>query len=66
MGTVLYQNCYLEGRNGKGGPIIGMGACILGKIVIGNNVRIGVNSVVINDISDNCTVVGVLGEIIKR
>lgn len=71
-GTLLYQNCCLGGRNGKGGPvigkncIIGAGACILGEIVIGDNVNVGANSVVLEDIPDNCTVVGVPGKIVKR
>lgn len=70
--TIIYQNVTLGGRNGKGGPkvgkncIIGAGACILGEINIGNNVKIGANSVVLKDIPDNCTVVGVPGKIIKR
>lgn len=71
-GTILYQNVSLGGRNGKGGPIIGAnctigaGACILGEIIVGDNVNIGANAVVIDNIPDNCTVVGVPGKIIKR
>lgn len=45
---------------------VGAGAKILGPIVIGNNVVIGANSVVISDIPDNCLVVGVPARIIKR
>jgi serine O-acetyltransferase len=40
---------------------IGAGAKILGHITIGNNVVIGANAVVIRDVPDNCTVVGVPG-----
>jgi len=40
---------------------IGAGAKILGRITIGNNVVIGANAVVIRDVPDNCTVVGVPG-----
>lgn len=71
-GTLLYQNCCLGGRNGKGGPIIGKnciigtGACILGEIVVGDNVNIGANTVVLENIPDGCTVVGIPGKIIKR
>lgn len=36
---------------------IGAGAKIIGNINIGNNVRIGANCVVVEDIPDNCTVV---------
>lgn len=46
--------------------MIGAGAVILGNIVIGDNVKIGANAVVIKDIPDNCTVVGILGKIIER
>lgn len=69
--TLIYQNVTLGGRNGKKGPtigancIIGTGACILGDIKIGNNVKVGANAVVLKDIPDNCTVVGIPAEIIK-
>lgn len=55
----------------KGSPIvgdnvyIGVGAKVLGKIAIGNNVAIGANCVVIKDIPDNAVVVGIPGEIIS-
>ena len=45
---------------------IGAGAKILGKIHVGNNVRIGANAVVVSDVPDNCTVVGVPARIIRR
>lgn len=38
---------------------IGAGAKILGAITIGNNVRIGANAVVITNVPDNSTAVGV-------
>ena len=51
--------------NNKGGvPIIGdnvfigVGAVVIGKIKIGNNVKIGANSVITKDVPDNCTVIG--------
>ena len=43
--------------------IIGCGAKVLGPIKIGNNVKIGANAVVLKDIPDNSTVVGIPGEI---
>lgn len=61
----IYQNVTIGCRNGDGPPIIGencyigSGACVLGKIKIGNNVTIGANAVVLKDIPDNCTAVGV-------
>ena len=42
--------------------IVGCGAKILGPIKIGNNVKIGANSVVLKNISVNCTVVGIPGK----
>ena len=69
---LLYQNVTLGGRNGKGGPIIGKnciigaGACVLGEITIGDNVNIGANAVVLEDVPENCTVVGVPAKIVKR
>ncbi|MBN2656318.1 MAG: hypothetical protein JXR86_04600 [Spirochaetales bacterium] len=45
---------------------IGAGAKILGRIKIGDNVKIGANSVVICDIPDNCTAVGIPARIITQ
>ena len=42
----------------KNGVVIGAGAKILGPITLGNNVRVGSNSVVVRSINDNETVVG--------
>ncbi len=52
---VIGDNCY-----------IGAGAKIIGGIHIGNNVRIGANCVVCEDIPDNCTVVMNKPRIIQR
>lgn len=38
---------------------IGVGAKVLGRIHIGNNVKIGANAVVIRDVPDGATAVGV-------
>ena len=45
----------------KNGVVAGAGAKILGPIEIGCNVRIGANSVVIHDVPDGMTVVGIPG-----
>jgi serine O-acetyltransferase len=45
--------------------VVGAGAKVLGPINIGNNVRIGANSVVTKDIPDNSVVVGVPGRIVS-
>ena len=44
---------------------VGAGAKILGNIEIGNNVKIGANAVVLTDVPDNATAVGVPARIIK-
>lgn len=40
------------------GCSIGVGACVLGNVTLGNNVTVGANSVVLEDVPDNTTVVG--------
>jgi len=45
----------------KNGVVVGAGAKILGPIEIGRNVRVGANSVVIQDVPDGMTVVGIPG-----
>jgi serine O-acetyltransferase len=42
---------------------IGVGAKLLGQIKIGNNVKIGANAVVVFDVPDDSTVVGIPGQI---
>ncbi|NPE09455.1 MAG: serine O-acetyltransferase [Asgard group archaeon] len=46
--------------------VIGAGAKILGPIIVGDNVKIGANSVVINDIPPNSVVVGVPGRVVSK
>lgn len=68
-GSIIYQHVTIGNADGpKIGKncIIGSGACVLGNIVIGDNVRIGANAVVLKDIPDNCTVVGIPGIIVKQ
>lgn len=45
---------------------IGSGAKLLGGIKIGNNVKIGANAVVIKNVPDNSTVVGIPGRDIQK
>lgn len=47
------------------GVVISTGAKILGAITIGKNSRIGANSVVLKDVPENATVVGVPGKIVR-
>lgn len=46
--------------------IIGAGAKVLGNINIGDNVKIGANSVVVKDVPENKTVVGIPAKIIEK
>src|SRR5690349_4131249 len=73
--VTLYQGVTLGGTGKEQGQrhptirnraIVGAGAKILGNIVIGQNCRIGAGSVVLSDIPDNSTVVGVPGRIVYR
>lgn len=72
--VTLYQGVTLGGtgkEEGRRHPLlqnnvmVGAGTRILGAITIGNNTRIGAGSVVLRDIPDDCTVVGVPGRIVK-
>lgn len=50
----------------KDNVIIGAGAKILGPITIGNNVKVGANSVVLKDVQDHATAVGIPAKIIVK
>lgn len=73
--VTIYQGVTLGGTGkdtGKRHPTIGnsvvisTGAKVLGPFTIGNNCKIGAGSVVLEEIPDNCTVVGIPGKIVKR
>jgi serine O-acetyltransferase len=73
--VTLYQGVSLAGtgkEKGKrhptigNGVVIGAGAKILGNIRIGDNSRVGAGSVVLRDVPDNSTIVGVPGHIVFR
>jgi len=48
------------------GVVVGAGAKILGAITLGNQVRVGANSVVVSDVPAERTVVGIPGRIVLR
>ncbi len=48
----------------KDNVIIGTGAKLLGPIIVGKNAKVGANSVVLIDVPDNSTVVGIPGKIV--
>ena len=73
-GCTIFHGVTLGGRGnltGKRHPtlgdnvLVGAGAKILGNINIGNNVKIGANAVVINDIPDNATAVGMPARVVR-
>ncbi len=47
------------------GVLVGAGAKILGNVVIGDNAKIGANSVVLTDIPPNATAVGIPAKVVK-
>jgi len=47
------------------GVMVGAGAKILGPITVYPNARVGANSVVIEDVPESCTVVGIPGKVVK-
>ncbi|MDO8329495.1 MAG: serine O-acetyltransferase [Fluviicoccus sp.] len=47
------------------GVLVGAGAKILGPIRLGNQVRVGANSVVVTDVPSTCTVVGIPGRVVQ-
>ena len=46
--------------------MVGAGAKVLGPINIGSNVKVAANAVVLSDIPENCTAVGVPARIARR
>jgi serine O-acetyltransferase len=48
------------------GAVIGAGAKVLGNIVVGEDAKIGANSVVVRDVPDNSTAVGIPAHVIQK
>jgi serine O-acetyltransferase len=72
--VTLYHGVTLGGtgkEKGKRHPtvgdnvMIGAGSKVLGNITIGKKSKIGANAVVLNNVPDNATVVGIPGKVIK-
>ena len=73
--VTLFQGVTLGGtgkERGKRHPtlednvVVGAGAKVLGNITIGKNVMVGANAVVIRDVPDDSTVVGVPGRVARK
>jgi len=73
--VTLYQGVTLGGtgkEKGKrhptllNGVLVATGAKVLGSITIGENAKIGANSVVLKDVPNNTTVVGIPGKIVVQ
>lgn len=73
--VTLFQGVTLGGtgkEKGKRHPtimdnvVVGAGAKVLGNITIGKNVMIGANAVVLRDVPDDSTVVGVPGRVARK
>jgi len=69
---LIFQQVTIGTRHGTGAPKIGghvdigAGAKILGPIRIGEHACIGANAVVLQDVPDGCTVVGVPATIVEK
>lgn len=50
----------------KKGAVIGAGAKVLGNIIIGENAKIGANSVVVKPVPDNATAIGIPAHVIEK
>jgi len=73
--VLIYQGVTLGGvslTQGKRHPtirqgaVIGAGAKVLGNIVIGEQAKIGANSVVVKEVPDNATAIGIPAHVIEK
>lgn len=67
-GVTLGGTSWAQGKRHptiENGVLVGAGAKILGPITVGARARIGANSVVIEDVAPEMTVVGIPGRIVK-
>ncbi len=71
---MIYQGVTLGGtgkETGKRHPtlgnnvVVGVGARVLGNIMLGDNVKVGGGAVVVHDVPHDCTVVGVPGHVVR-
>lgn len=72
---LLYQGVTLGGTSAKQekrhptlgrGVVVGAGAKVLGAITLGNHSKVGAGSVVVNDVPEHATVVGIPGRVVVQ
>src|SRR5574344_763916 len=73
--VLLYQGVTLGGTSStqgkrhptlKRGVVVGAGAKVLGNITLGNYAKVGAGSVVIDNVPDHATVVGIPGRVVLQ
>ena len=73
--VLLYQGVTLGGTSSKKekrhptlgrGVVVGAGAKVLGNITLGNYSKVGAGSVVVDDVPEHATVVGIPGRIVVQ
>lgn len=73
--VLLYQGVTLGGTSSKAekrhptlgrGVVVGAGAKVLGNIFIGSYAKIGAGSVVVNEVPEHATVVGIPGRVVMQ
>lgn len=68
----IHHVCTIGAGSKRGGPIIGdhvmigCHTCILGPVTVGDYVQIGTGAVVVTDIPDDCTAIGIPAKPIQR
>ena len=68
----MYQGVTVGNIDMKTFPVIGddvfigAGAKILGNVKVGNHVKIGAGAIVVDDVPDNCTIVGPKAQVLHR
>ena len=68
QGVTLGATTMIEGKRHPtlyDGVFVGAGAKILGNVKIGSNAKIGANAVVLQDVPDNATAVGIPARVIE-
>lgn len=73
--VLLYQGVTLGGTSSKAekrhptlknNVVVGAGAKVLGNIILGEGAKVGAGSVVVNDVPEHATVVGIPGRVVLQ